>query len=157
MKSLLVLLCAFALVFSMELEVSQVYVNYYEYQVKEINAMNTSLQIIVMKDGAQYYVEDISEYDGLYRGKLTLRQPGQYVVTVINPETGQSAEATIAVTAPVLSEEFKQNFSAQQQQAVEEQISLPAEEIIPGLPLLIVGIAIVLIALLVFGNPLKKK
>ena len=67
------------------------------------------------------------------------------------------AEAGLAVSSPVLSEEFQQNFTAEQNQAIEEKISIPAEELIPGLPFIIVGISVVLIALLVFGNPLKKK
>ncbi len=157
MKSVLILLCAFALVFSMDLEISPFALGYYEYTVKELNAVNTSLQIVVMKDGAQYYVEDIGKYDGLYKGNLSLRQPGQYTITAINPKTGESAETMLAVASPVLSDEFKANFSAEQKQVVKEATSIPAEQIIPGLPFIIVGICIILIALIVFGNPLKKK
>ncbi len=151
------MLCIFALVFSMELEISQISLGYYEYKVKELNAMNTSLQIVVMKDGKQFYVEDIQEYDGLHKGALTLRTPGQYQVSAFNPQTGASAEAGVAVSSPVLSEEFQQNFSSEQQKQAEEYISIPAEEIVPGLPFIIVGLFVILVALILFGNPLKKK
>ena len=157
MKRIFALLCMFALVFSMDLEINQVSIGYYEYKVKELNAVNTSLQVVVMKDGKQFYVEDVPKYDGLQRGSLTLRTPGQYLITAFNPQTGASAEVGLVVSSPVLSEEFQQNFSAEQNQAIEEKISIPSEELIPGLPFIIVGISVVLIALLVFGNPLKKK
>lgn len=157
MKRLFALLCMFALVFSMDLEINQVSIGYYEYKVKELNAVNTSLQILVMKDGKQFYVEDVPGYDGLYRGSLTLRTPGQYLIAASNPQTGASAEAGLIVSSPVLSEEFQENFTAGQEQAIEENISIPAQELIPGLPFIIVGIFVILIALLVFGNPLKKK
>lgn len=157
MKRIFALLCMFALVFSMDLEISQVSIGYYEYKVKELNAVNTSLQIVVMKDGKQFYVEDIAKYDGLHKGSLALRQPGQYLISAINPQTGASAEAGLIVSSPVLSEEFQENFSAGQEEAIQEKISIPAEELIPGLPFIIVGISVILIALLVFGNPLKRK
>ncbi|MEM4272017.1 MAG: hypothetical protein QXH30_00325, partial [Candidatus Bilamarchaeaceae archaeon] len=113
--------------------------------------------IVVMKDGKQYYVEDIPAYDGMHTGALTLRQPGQYLITAFNPHTGGEAEARVAVAPPPLSEEFQKNASAEQQRQAEEYLSLPASEAIPGLPLIIVAVFIILVALLVFGNPLKKK
>lgn len=157
MKSVLLLLCAFALVFAMDLEIRQVSLGAYEYTVKELNAVNTSLQVVVMKEGKQYYVEDFANYDGYQKGRLTLLQPGNYEVTAFNPNTGGTAVSTIAITSPTISEEFRENFSEQQKQAIEEQTRIPVEQIIPGLPYIIVGLFVVLVALIVFGNPLKKK
>lgn len=157
MKKLFALICMFALVFPMELEINQLTVGYYEYSVKELNAVNTSLQVVVLKEGKQYYVEDIAGYNGLHRGKLTLREPGRYMVTAFNTQTGESAEAGVVVAAPAISQEAQQEFEAEQQKQAEEYLEIPAQEIVPGLPFIVVGLFVVLVALILFGNPLKKK
>lgn len=157
MRRLLFTLCFVALLSAMSIELTEKNFGTLEYSLEERGAYNSNLTIIVLKGNVQYTVQEVTGFNGLYTGEIPILEPGTYTVKAFNANTGGKAEASINL-AP--QEEFlptEESVEELKEEIAQEQLPLEiVSEQFPFLPYLIVGLFVVIVALLIFGNPLKK-
>lgn len=156
MKAMLLLLCAFSLLFAMELDVQEKEFGNIEYTVRELGSSNSTLHVALIKGQSQYYFESVDGFNGVYKGSIPLLPPGTYTLNVADLNTGDSAEKTFSVL-PSSAEGVQKNLGEMKSEVVEESTNLHMEESFPLLPWVIVGLFVVIMVILIFANPLKKK
>jgi len=159
MKNLLFILCFAAIISAatMNVEVESKGFSTLIYHVEEAGALNSNLTIVVMEGNAQQAVQEIKGFNGLYTGEIPAMGPGTYTVKVYNLDTGNVGEATITFAPQEELLPTEESVEQIKEQAAEKQTSLtPITDQYPWLIYLIVALFVIIVAMLLFGNPLKK-
>ena|GEM_PF-982494 len=158
MKNLLFILCFAAIISaSMTVEVEGKGFSTLVYHVEEAGALNSTLTVVVLEGNTQQVVQEVSGFNGLYTGEISALAPGTYTVKVYNLDTGNIGQAGITFAPQEELLPTEEAVEELQEQAAEEQTSLaPVTEQYPWLPYLIVALFVVIVAIIIFGNPLKK-
>ena len=115
------------------------------YSVSQRDVSNGHLQLVLKKGTTQLMVTDVQDFNGVTSGFFTLADPGTYRLAALEETTGEYGEAQFGFAPP------QPNNPPQQQ----------ATPIIPGVPdylfWMALAVAIILVFLLIFGNPLTQK
>ncbi|MCP4647418.1 MAG: hypothetical protein GY852_06740 [bacterium] len=158
MKNLLFILCFVAfLSATMIVEVEEKGFATLVYHVEEAGALDSTLTVVVMEGDTQQTVQEVTGFNGLYTGEVQVMEPGTYTVKVYNLNTGQDGEATINFAPQEKLLPTDESVEQLKEQAAEEHVSLePITEQYPWLIYLIVVLFVIIVAMLLFGNPLKK-
>jgi hypothetical protein len=158
MKRVLFALCLFAMLSAMEITLDQQNPAFIEYRIEERGAADSTLTLVVAKDNVQHHVEEITGFDGLYTGQFPALGPGTYTVVVYDINTSEVGEASITIAPIAAPEEIEESLEGAKAEYGEEQaVFEDIEEQAPWLPYLIVVLFVLIVALLLFGNPLKKQ
>lgn len=115
------------------------------YSVLQSDVHDGHLQLILKKGDTQLQVTDVQNFNGVATGFFSLQEGGAYRLAAYEETTGDYGEAEFTFTEP--------------------QPKAPplegAKPIIPGVPdylfWLALIVAIILVFLLIFGNPLTQK
>ncbi|MBD3397633.1 hypothetical protein GF412_00680 [Candidatus Micrarchaeota archaeon] len=157
MRRLLFILCFVALLSAMSVELEQESQIFIEYKIEERGALDSSLTIVVFKDSTQYDVLQVSGFNGLHTGRIEALEPATYTFKAYNLDTGEDAEASITVSPQSMGMPNEQSVEQIKEDVAQEQASLEQVSMqFTWLPYLIVALLVVIAALIIFGNPLKK-
>ncbi len=158
MRNLLFILCFAAIISaSMSVEVEGKGFSTLVYHVEEAGALNSTLTVVVLEGNAQQAVQEVTGFNGLYTGEISALAPGTYTVKVYNLDTGNIGQAVITFAPQEELLPTEESVKELQEQAAEQQTSLaPVTEQYPWLPYIIVALFVVIVAIILFGNPLKK-
>ena len=157
MKQLLFILCLVALLSAMSVELEQPRMGSIKYTISERGALNSTLYIVVLREGVQHGVLTIEGFNGLYSGEFPIFSQGEYIVNVYNLGTGKTAQAKMMVSAPDAIPAGETSIEEIEQQFAEQAAKIREEpEYMEWVPYFIVALVVVIAALLLFGNPLKK-
>ncbi len=159
MKNLLFILCFAAIIFAgtMNVEVEGKGFSTLIYHVEEAGALNSTLTVVVLEGNTQKAVQEVTGFNGLYTGEISALPPGTYTVKVYNMDTGNIGQAEINFAPQEKLLPTEESVVQLKEQAAEQQTSLaPVTDQYPWLPYLIVALFVIIVAMLLFGNPLKK-
>ncbi len=158
MRNLLFILCFAAIISaSMSVEVEGKGFSTLVYHVEEAGALNSTLTVVVLEGNAQQAVQEVTGFNGLHTGEISALAPGTYTVKVYNLDTGNIGQAVITFAPQEELLPTEESVKELQEQAAEQQTSLaPVTEQYPWLPYIIVALFVVIVAIILFGNPLKK-
>lgn len=157
MKRLLFILCFVALLSAMEVGLEQKNQIFIEYSIKERGAVNSTLNIVVFKGNVQYTVLEVSGFNGEHIGQLEAVEPATYTFRAYDLDTGEDAESSIVISAQAMGLPPEHTVEKLKGEVAQEQGSLEAvSEEYSWLPYLIVVLFVVIVALVIFGNPLKN-
>ncbi|MEW5996712.1 MAG: hypothetical protein AB1657_03910 [Candidatus Micrarchaeota archaeon] len=115
------------------------------YSVQQRDVSNGRLQLVLKKDSTQLTVTDVQNFNGVASGYFSLQEGGTYKLAALEETTGEYGEAEFEFIPP--------------------RPAAPPEEgpgpIVPGVPdylfWLAMAVAIAIVFLLIFGNPLVQK
>ena len=154
---MLFILCFVAILSAMSIELKETIPGLIEYRIEDRDAYNSSLVIVVLKGNTQHAVYRVEEFNGLHSEQFQMIGPGTYTVTAYSMDTGNTAESEITISPQKISQETKKAFEEIEKGLIEEQAAVAlSEEQTSWLTYLIVGLFIVIVIMLLFGNPLKK-
>jgi hypothetical protein len=158
MRNLLFILCLVAfLSASMNVEVEGKGFSTLVYHVEEAGALNSTLTVVVLEGNTQHAVQEVTGFNGLHTGEIPGMSPGIYTVKVYNIDTGNVGQAGIDFAPQETLLPTDESIEELKEQSAEQQLSLdPVTEQYPWLPYLIVVLFVVIVAMILFGNPLKK-
>lgn len=119
--------------------------NAVRYSVHQRDVSGGHLQLVLKQGSTQLMVTDIQNFNGAASGHFSLSEEGAYRLAAFEETTGEYGEAEFTFTPPRPSPEFNQG----------------PKPIVPGVPdylfWLALVVAIILVFLLIFGNPLTQK
>jgi hypothetical protein len=114
------------------------------YSVSQRDVSNGHLQLVLKKGTTQLMVTDVQDFNGVTSGFFTLADPGTYRLAALEETTGDYGEAEFSFAPP------QPNAPPQE----------PANPIIRGVPdylfWLALIVAVIVVFLLIFGNPLTQ-
>ncbi len=158
MKRLLFALCFVALLSAVTVELTEGMLGSVEYTVKDPDARDSSLTIVILKGDTQYAVYSEPDFDGVYHNSFQVVEPGEYTLRAYNMDTGGAGESTIVLSPAQNNSPLQKAIEETKKETTEQQvlIDIPDEQA-SVLPYLIIGFFILLLAIVLFANPFKKK
>jgi len=119
--------------------------NAVRYSVYQRDVSGGHLQLVLKQGNNQLIVTDVQNFNGAASGHFSLSEGGTYRLAAFEEKTGEYGEAEFEFVPPKPSPDFLEG----------------PEPIIPGVPdylfWLALVVAIILLFLLIFGNPLAQK
>ena len=146
MKRVLFALLAMAMLFSeMTIELDQLEnSNIVEYTVTATGVRDGILKVSVFSGNRQVSVQTVNDFDGVAKGFLTLSGSGAYKVKVLETTTDAYAETEFTFSEPSIQTSTGPEF-------------ISGGEIPEWVGLLGAALAIIVVILIIFGNPLSEK
>ncbi|MBD3390102.1 hypothetical protein GF415_04105 [Candidatus Micrarchaeota archaeon] len=157
MRTALFILCFVALVFPMSVELEEKTPYMLEYRIEERGAYDANLTLVFFRDGTQIYAEEIQGFNGLHEGELQVLERGTYTLKAYDTTTGDTGETALTVSELPSGSLAESAPTAELQEEYEDASTTLEQSGLSWLPYLIILLFVFLVALLLFGNPFKKK